>query len=106
MSRMVARRLIPGATADVLHGATEIEPHLRVLAAVVRVALTDAQGGDAEAADWLAGPVCRAYCSAFLTDQPEVTAETIQAAILSRLPAWMRSSGINRLSMEGPVNAA
>ncbi len=76
---------------DALHAVAEHAPEFALLAAVVRVALTDAQGGDLDAASWLASDQCRALCSLLIPADADqsFTGEQVQTRLLGHLPTWM-----------------
>ena len=69
---------------DVIHRVAQLKPEAALLAAVIRLAVEDAARGDAEAAEWLAGPVCRAWLHLIAPDGVDV--DQVHARLLARLP--------------------
>ena len=73
----------------IIHRVAETDPHRALLAAVLRLAVMDAQGGDTDAARWLRSPACAALLSLLIPDTSGMSAEQLQTHLLKRLPAWM-----------------
>ncbi|ACZ39660.1 hypothetical protein [Sphaerobacter thermophilus] len=77
----MSRAVTPGG---IIHDVAASAPEAALLAAVIRLAYEDALGGDAEAAEWLAGPVCRAWLHLIAPDGVDV--DQVHARLLARLP--------------------
>ena len=69
---------------DAIHAVAALSPERALLAAVIRQAAQDAARGDAEAAEWLAGPVCRSWLH--LIAPGDVDADELHRLLLARLP--------------------
>ena len=79
---------------DAIHNVAGIDQAgpLALFAAVVRVALVDAQGGDTDAASWIKSDQCLALCALLIPDDADqsLTPERMQAQLIAQLPKWMR----------------
>lgn len=73
----------PTGLAAIINVAA-VAPELALLAGVVRVVLSDAQRGDAEAAQWLAGPCCLAFLGWITPDG--VDPLVVQQRLMATLP--------------------
>jgi|GEM_PF-3599210 len=77
----MSRAVTPGG---IIHDVAGYEPEKALLAAVIQLAVEDAQKGDVEAAAWLAGPVCRAWLHLLTPDG--VDADEVHERLLAMLP--------------------
>jgi hypothetical protein len=76
---------------SVLHTIAADAPELSILAAVLKQAVEDGQGGDHEAATWLASDDCRDLLAWLVPEQADVVG--VHQALLARLrprKSWQR----------------
>lgn len=94
------------ARFDALHRVAETAPELALVGAIVKVALDEARCGDEASAAWLASEACL-NCLSYLVPNSSVSAESLQRALVKRLPAWIRprlprrAQGMCRLALAG-----
>jgi len=73
-----------------IHSVAETDGERSLLAAVLRLAVTDAQGGGMDAATWLHSDACVALLEYLTPATSSMTGEQLQAQLIKRLPVWTR----------------
>ena len=66
-----------------IHGVANAAPELSLAAALIRLALEDAMGGDDAAELWLAGPECARWLAELVDGSTDVTIERVQRRLLA-----------------------
>lgn len=69
---------------DAIHRVAALSPERALLGAAIRQAVEDAARGDADAAEWLAGPVCRSWLHLIAPDGAD--GDELHRLLLARLP--------------------
>lgn len=78
----MARAITP---MGIIHRAAQDAPELSLIAAMVRLAVEDAAGGDPSARQWLGSPACAKWLAWLASGDADPAA--VQARILAGLPA-------------------
>lgn len=87
----MSRAVTPGG---IIHDVAASAPEKALLAAVIQLAVEDAQKGDVEALEWLHGPTCRSWLHLITPD--DVDAEAVRARLLAMLPKRAPPAGAAR----------
>ena len=85
----------PETPFAIIHNIAATDPDRALLAAVLRLAVTDAIGHDLDAARWLMSPACANLLGLLIPDTSGMSAEQLQAHLLARLPVAIRRAAQN-----------
>jgi hypothetical protein len=73
-----------------IHSLAATDPHRALLAAVLRLAVSDSIGHDLDAAAWLMSPACTNLLDYLVPPTSGMSGAQLQAALLQRIPAAIR----------------
>lgn len=85
--------------AAAIHAVAETAPARALIAAALRLAVVDAERGDAEAVAWLCSDACVNLLEFLVPATSGMSAKQLQAELLARLPV-QRDSGAERVETE------
>jgi hypothetical protein len=80
----------PETPLAIIHRVAATDPHRALLAAVLRLAVSDAIGHDLEAAAWLMSDACVALLDFLVPSTSGMSGAQLQSALLARIPQAVR----------------